>query len=470
MKVEKHDGASERRILIDMIVSDTVLGAVASRWDDKGMLPSRWGNLIGDWCVKYYRKYGRAPGRKIEALFDKWASSTRDKETVKLIEQFLISLNSDYVGMKKESQPAYALDSAAEYLTRVRVLDAVEQAKALVDRGKVNEAAALLSKPQKVEIATGKGIDVLRDLEALRRAFESRAEVLVTYPGAAGRFWEESLARDSFVALEGREKIGKSYWLQDIGWRAMKQGYKVAVFQVGDLSEGQAMIRWAVRAAQRPVRAPGNRWPYKMRYPTSITCGGKPRAEVTHKEKLYKHPLTFDEGRAALEAVWAEKKRKYPLLRMEVHPMNSISAVGIMSVLEQWERNYCWVPDVVTVDYADILAAIDPKMDKRDQVNENWMTLKRISQTYHCLVATLSQISKSGYDNDILDIGDYSEDKRKRAHTTGTAGINQSDEEKEAGTYRLNWLFGRDWEYSRKTCLHTAGCLGVANPCVLSTF
>ncbi len=163
------------------------------------------------------------------------------------------------------------------------------------------------------------------------------------------------------------------------------------------------------------------------------------------------------------------KRTKEPLLKLSTHAMSSISIAGVGSVIESWVRTG-WVPDVIVIDYADILAPQDGKADSRDQVNATWKGMRSLSQQLHCLNVTATQTDADSYDTDVIDMSNFSEDKRKRAHVTGSIGINQTDAEKEMGITRFNWIVRREWAYSKKKCVHVAGCLSIARPVIHSTF
>ena len=145
------------------------------------------------------------------------------------------------------------------------------------------------------------------------------------------------------------------------------------------------------------------------------------------------------------------------------------SAPSINAVLTGLDRKG-WSPDVVVIDYADLLAAPTGYTESRDQINATWKTLRAISQRFHCLVVTATQAKASSYTKGTIDRSDYAEDKRKLAHATGIVGINQDSDEKVMQVMRLNWVVLREWEYSESTCVHVAGCLGLAQPFMLSTF
>ena len=155
-------------------------------------------------------------------------------------------------------------------------------------------------------------------------------------------------------------------------------------------------------------------------------------------------------------------------LKLSVHPNSTLSVSGIKNILRTWEQEE-WVPDIIVIDYADILDMDSYKLEGRDRINETWKQLRSLSQIYHCLVITATQADAGSYDATLIRRCNFSEDKRKFAHVTGMVGINQTDPvEKELGVMRFNWLKLRDGKYSENVCVYIAGCLAVASPMIKS--
>lgn len=461
---EKVGGKQERRIVTGMIVDKGVVSAVAPKWDPHdGLFDSKWANIVGTWTVRHYTKYKRAPGSEIEGYFTTWSQKQKDKATVKAVEQFLSQLSGDYNRLKKQTQTAYVIDAAAVYFTRVRQRRLQAEMAHLQESGEVDKIEKLLQEYHRVEIGLGSGINLLEDEAALKRAFEEKAEPLIKYKGAIGQFFGDSLERDGFISFEAPEKRGKTFLLMDLAWQAIRQQRKVAFFELGDLSEGQALRRFAARAACRPLHAE----PYQ--YPIAIEpAGDLKRTTATLEERAVEKMLTYEQALRAFKKL-SHTGKDGPLIKLHTVAMSSLSVLGLESVLDEWERGQ-WVPDVTVTDYADIFAPVDGKVDSRDQTNGTWKGMRRISQQRHCLFLTATQTDADSYETDLIDMSNFSEDKRKRAHVTGSIGINQSDEEKEQGIYRLNWIVRREWQYSRKKVCHVAGCLALARPIILSTW
>ena len=102
MRIEKKNSSDERRILIGMIVDPIVLGRIFSKWQHQ-MFRSRWSNIIARWCLRYYKRYNKAPLAQIESLYETWAAESKDKTVIRLVEKFLDSLNTEYEDLQSES-------------------------------------------------------------------------------------------------------------------------------------------------------------------------------------------------------------------------------------------------------------------------------------------------------------------------------------------------------------------------------
>jgi hypothetical protein len=156
-------------------------------------------------------------------------------------------------------------------------------------------------------------------------------------------------------------------------------------------------------------------------------------------------------------------------LKLSCHPNSSINMEQIRSTCLSWSLTG-WTPDLVVIDYADILAAISGGLDTRDQINETWKRMRRLSQDLHCCVVTATQADAQSYRQALLDMTNFSEDKRKFSHVTAMIGINQTGQEKEQQVQRLNYLVMRDSDFITEKAVFVGNCLRIANPAVVSSF
>lgn len=258
--------------------------------------------------------------------------------------------------------------------------------------------------------------------------------------------------------------VHNSWLLLDMAWRAMEQRRKVAFFSVGDLSQNQMMRRFHKRAARMPFSPKVVQFPIKIEHEA-----GERSAVVEFEERKFKESLSWQDGYKACLKVLKKVKTKETLLRLSTHPADSLSVNGIAAILKTWERGG-WVPDVIVIDYADILAPPPGNLQSQDAINKTWMKLRALSQARHCLVVTATQANAASYKAETLDQSHFSDLKKKMAHVTGMIGINATRDEKESGLSRLNWIVLRESEFNVSRCVHVAGCLDIGNPAVRSTF
>jgi len=173
--------------------------------------------------------------------------------------------------------------------------------------------------------------------------------------------------------------------------------------------------------------------------------------------------LTWKEAYKAARK-WRKKYRKQ--FRLSTYANETLSVSEIKAVLDIWERNEEFIPDVIIIDYADLLTS-DPDirgLDFRNRQNIIWQRLRALSQLRHCLVITATQAAASAYGKDLLSMSDFSEDKRKYAHVTAMYGVNQTDEEKQIGIMRINQIVVREDDFLTSKPVHVLQRLQIGKP------
>lgn len=467
MPSHRNDTAVQQRVLTAMIVNTQVLSSISSIWERK-MFSSPWANEIGNWCVDYFQKYKKAPQKTIARLFDSWAKEQEDESHVKLVEKFLSRLDDNFRQQDKEINVEFAIDEASQLFTRVRLRTTAETVLGHLDRGKTETAETALNQFRTIEIGQGSVFDPMRDEKLIDATFASHTgdNILVEYPEPLNSFLRPSFERDAFIAFMAGEKQGKSHTLLDLAWRAALGRRRTLFIASGDLSQSQVMRRLMIRASRHPWEA------CTVQYPMSITrlkdvSDGLP-FEIDFKTKEYTHDLTPSRARVAFQnAVKSHIKSQDPYLKMSVHVAGTLSVTNVEEIVEKEVMNG-WVPDVLVLDYADVLAAPRPKMDLREATNETWLRLRGLSQRLHGLVVTATQADAASYGQSVMRRKNFSDDKRKLAHVTGLIGIISTPEEKEMGVSRWNWLVRRESGYAEHRCCFVASCLALCNPVVRS--
>lgn len=496
----------ERRVITGMIVSTEFLKTIRPLWNVRYLESSSAKTLAG-WCVGYFDKYKKAPNRNIQDVYMSQLRAGLQEEKAEAIERILDGLSDEYES--NSLNIPYLIDETRIYFKERKLKGHAEDIKdALADS--VSEAEQIASSYNVLIEESNTTIEPFTDIDATRRAFEDAPTPILTYPtkiGVLGSFWNDQFIRDGFLALLGPEKRGKSYMLLDIAIRGYRAGNNVAVFQAGDMSEGQEVRRLGIYLSKKsdmekycgPLLLPildckfnqidecdraerectfgvfekeeeityltlldafENNLEYKAcRNCRKVSYNGRPW--FSYRPKVI--PLQWKESYQRFEAF---NKRYKGRFKLSTHPNESLTVAEINTLLDTWENSDGFVPDIIVIDYADLLLPdLDLlKYDKREQINKIWQRLRRLSQVRHCLVVSATQASASSYDKKSLRLTDFSEDKRKYAHVTAMYGLNQTDEEKKIGIMRISEMVLREGDFDRGRAVKVLQRLQIGRP------
>lgn len=498
----------ERKIIIGMITSTLYLQQIRPACNT-AFFKSAPAKRIAKWCLDYFDEYKEAPGRNIETIYlekvkkDKIppdiAEEIEDDILPGLSDEYEEGLNLEY--LKKQTE---------EYFAERDLYMHQEHVKFLLDGGAIEEAQRLTETYKPLVRNTGKDLNLHEEaiMDRIAKAFAATSEAVVTFPGALGEMWNSQFTRGSLIGIMAAEKRGKSYMLLEIAIRASRNKAKVAFFQAGDMTEDQQLRRICINRARKsdkekycgkmylPVKdcmlnqldecdkherecdfglyggreTPTMKENYRKElehetlvealkdYPDYKPCynckdwAKKPWGVPWLKEHEIKTPLDVEEAQKAMAAFFIEKKRQF---KLSTHANGTLTVGMIETLLDTWDRQEGFVPDIIIIDYADLL--VSNKNEFRHQQDDIWKGLRRLSQERHSCVVTVTQADASSYDQDKLKLKNFSEDKRKYAHVTAMYALNQDKmgREKKLGIVRIGELVVRedDFDVSREVYL-----------------
>ena len=450
------DGSAERKLLTGMIVSNAFIKQ-AMAFYDPDLIEQNYARTIAEWCANYYQRYEKAPGRHIKDIFDSHADKMEPTER-ELVSDLLANLSEEYERTDQMNAP-YLLDQAEAYFKTRSLGQLLSESKGLLLDGDVAGVEATLSDYKRIGRPSTLGSNPFKDADGIMRAFEQAEKPLFSFPGALGFMLNEEFTRDKFLSFMGPEKRGKTWWLNEVAVRAANARCNVAMFQIGDMSWEQIMVRLAIRLSGK-----SNREKY---------CGAHecpfPNANKTgydYRTVPAVRPLTWrDAWKVGQKFLGRLKGRDF---RLSVHPSDQLSVTGLKAILDNWETFDNFIPDVIVIDYADNLAPENRREDYRHQQNHTWKLLRGLSQERHCFVATATQASAGSYGQQTLTMKHFSEDKRKYAHVTAMVGLNQTQDEKRARLMRLNMLVQREGEFYADNTVTVAMDLWRGRPLLFS--
>lgn len=486
----------ERKIIIGLITSTEFCKTIIPILNLSN-LESGTAKMMASWCVAYFSEYNRAPMRDIgNVYFSKLREGSIPKELAEEIEvNILPSLSQEY----EEEAPniEFLIKDTKKYLTERHLEAHISTLTDLLDSDAIDDAEALIRAYMPLKSEEDEFLDLSKkeNLKRVRAALNQINHPVFHYPGVIGDMLNPQLVRGGFVAFMASEKRGKSFWLLDMAVRAAKQKQKVAFFQAGDMTEAQQLKRISTYLTNKPNKEKKGKSYLPLKdciYNQMNTCTRPERennfgvltdekwTEITvrkdltkddiidilplepdyttcHncKEYIYnkwgsvwlkeiKNPqlMTSVEAIKAIRKFFVDYNREF---RLSTHSNGTLSVAKIDSTLQAWEKDDGYVPDLIIIDYADILIS-EKKTEFRHQQNEIWKALRGLSQKKSWLVVTVTQADAKSYEQNRLTLSNFSEDKRKYAHVTAMFGLNQDPKgrEKKLGVLWINELMIRE--------------------------
>lgn len=500
-----------RKIVIGCITSTEFLKEIEDEWNSM-YIESRAGRMIADWCWEYFKQYKQAPMQEIETIYITKLKKGIDKELAcEMEEEILPNLSEEYT---KERKSKHLVEKARDFFTERQLQIHADTLLGLLEKGKVEEAKKVhegFKLKEKVEM---KGVDFADplSLEKVKQAFDEVYQNVIKFTGALGDFLNDDLVRGSLIGIQASEKRGKTFLLLELMMTAYEQGKQVAFFQAGDMTENQQIIRIGIYLTQRSNKEKytGTRYiPVQdCIHNQKDTCNRKIRAcdfglfgeEMNTREDITKEDLVeaYESnpdykpcynciawnhnkwGTPWLKKIEVKKvlTRKYAVeafnkffvkaersIKLMSYPTGTLTATMIQNQLDQWKEREQFEPDVILVDYPDIMDS-EIKGEFRHQENDKWMRLRGISQKSNSCLIVPTQAKATSYKKKTQSKEDYSEDKRKYAHVTAMYGLNQDpeDREKKIGILRINRLVLREGEFITGECVHVLQHLAIGRP------
>lgn len=431
-----------KQILYGMITSDEFLGRVYEKLDTE-ILGSKYAVFVANWCIKYYKEYAEAPKKTIKNVYES-ESLKSDEDTMELVYDLIDELGNEFLsdGINID----YLVDIADREIRKSKLTGLSQNIDLLLENDRIEDAEAELFQYDSAGVAKTMGVDPLNDDDLLHSVFENVQEPVLKMAGALGEMLNPYLVRDSFISFLGPEKRGKSWMLLECVYRALLQGKNVAYFEAGDMSQHQVLRRFLVRLSGRPMH---KRDCGVIQIPKRITCAGDNNYDIEYKDLEIDTPLKYNSSIIAkekfLKRIQGKNKTK---LKLSNHPNSTLSVADMRNQLDFWERAENFVPDIIVLDYADILSM--PGRDEyRIRIGNTWKELRQLSQQKHVCLITATQANAASYKQKWLSMENFSESKEKLAHITCMIGLNQTAEEKEVEVMRLNFVALREGGYSQ---------------------
>ena len=118
-------------------------------------------------------------------------------------------------------------------------------------------------------------------------------------------------------------------------------------------------------------------------------------------------------------------------------PTKAATVQTIRSYLQRLQAIHEFTPDLVCIDYADLLRGARGYADKRFELEGNYEELRALAQEFKMVVLTADQTNRSGLDMEVVTIGQIGESYAKATVCDLIMTVSRTMEDKQANTGRL---------------------------------
>ena len=486
LKRRRIDSSQEKRIITGMIVSKEFLEEIHPLID-LSYFQSTFTEIVAEWVLDFYEAYNEVPLKHIKDIFESKKETLKD-EDAEIIAKLLTNISDTYEADEKINVDYY-VDQTEKYFKRRELEITASNLKVLLEDGDLEQAEKQIEKFRKVQKLTSNWINPF-DNDEINKTFAEVDEEFFKFPGALGEFLK-NMDRGWLVGITGPFKRGKTFFGQEFGVMGIFAGLRVAFFSL-EMAEKQMKIRIYKRLTAAADTEGAFKYPmFDCLYNQDDTCekanrtndiklldedGAYPQFDPESKYK----PCTYCRGDKSgdyFPATWFElidrpafnvvnvgseldafQRRFHNKYRMKVYPRFTANVQDIMRDLDVLEHTEGFIPDIVIVDYADILKPEDSATVGVEKEDRTWIALAQLAAERSVLVVAPTQATKEAMEAQQVTSKHTAKWIGKLGHVDGMLALNQTEEEKLQGVMRISWMVHRHEEFHEN-----ASCMVLQN-------
>jgi hypothetical protein len=476
----KIDTQTEKKIVTALIVSKVYLQEVVDILDlNYFQIP--FVEKIAKWCIDFYLSYEDAPYKHIQDIFDR-ESERMDEDEAELIRKFLKDLSKRYA-VDDEINVPYLLRDITIPFCRKRELEITNKnINYLLKNNDVQGAEDELRKFRKVQLNTSGWVNPFdEDIVYKYTGFDE--DYLVKFPGDLGEFLGP-YKRGWLVGITGPFKRGKTFFLREFAKLGVTSRKRVADFSL-EMTTGQSVQRiyktftgygdnegiHIYPAFDCHKNQQGTcKYPERTNRFTLVdsNTGNIPAFSIDNpyrpcsycrksRPDRYEYALWY-EGieRKELSANNVLNKAKIlrkfgydKYIRTKSYPRFTANLEDIKRDLDILETSEGFIPDIVLIDYADILRPEYEHLSGTEKEDRTWIALAQLASERGCLVVTPTQGTRDSIDANQLEAGKHtSKWVGKLGHVDAMLSLNQTRQEKEMGVMRIGEMMHRHKDFN----------------------
>lgn len=410
ISVDTQQSVEAERLYLSILIANTDILKQVFPVLDANLFTTPYSKRLCRWVIGYYEANKKAPHDNINALFVEKRKEIHDAEEMTHIRMVLQKMNDSWASYEHHDTN-YTVEQIIKFLTEQKLRNTAEQMLVSLNAGNTENAEHILGNYRPIVLNNGNNFDLSKDTQKIIEAMKPNASKLFRIGGVLG----DALGwfnRGEVSVCMGPTKSGKSFLMLHIAMEAMFQGMKILYINA-ELSERMMVGRIWEYVLGQPISLDDGKknFRYTMLEPTespttftvvhtnvtpvNVLSDMLPKAEEGTVEYL-KHieDVTRPQVQALQQQLLGEVSQNF---RMFTTPRNGFTLTGLEQCLDNFRNYENFNPDMVVVDYADLIQ-IHTKMDDLAKEDYVWRSLGGISQERDIVLLTATQGNRKSAD------------------------------------------------------------------------
>ena len=346
--------------LVQLIFEDRPFADQITEVLDVSFLELEYLRVFVSKILHYRAKYAKHPSAEALITILRTELDSEDEVVQQQARDYFARMHS-----KEISEVDYIKETSLEFCRKQKLKEAMIESVNLLQSCSFDEISTVINDALKLGSDNNFGYDYLAD-------FEERFKPKFRKPVTTG--WNEvdnicngGLGKSELGVVIAPTGAGKSMVLVHLGAQA--------------LQEGKNVIHYTLELQDTVVAS---------RYDSCITS--YPLSElINFKDDVYEQVKNID-GKLIV--------KEYPTKSATINTIKN----HLSKLLKRGIR-----PDVILVDYADLLKPVIVRKEKRNELESIYEELRAISQHFECPVWTASQTNRSGLNAEVITMEQISE-------------------------------------------------------------
>lgn len=355
--------------------------------------PSLFSKFHGDIFkifIEYFEKYNNLPSKEITI------NIIKENQLLPENKDFIINIVTDIFNISdKTNQLDYYKDAIKEFITNKNVMEALVDSMDLFSAGKYKEIADIVAEAVKdADTDENLGIDFLNSAELLEG--QLKVDTIETPFEGINKILHGGLGRKELGLILGGTGAGKSWIMQTIASHALLKNFNVVYYTL-EMSDVSVATRFASIIQEK----------------NSDDVNGKDIIEIKNTLK---------------------SKGLGSRLFIVEFPTNSADILSLRNNISALYNHYSFKPDLICVDYADLMRPKTSYSEKRHEISSIYGDLRRMAGELNAGVWTISQVNRSGFDKRIITVNNIAEDFNKATICDFIMSVGREIKDRQGGT------------------------------------